>query len=327
MSLASLMASYKANAGKKRTRNEAEIDIPSSSNGSNSSNSSGGSSRKRLDSALPVEDDEEEPLEMNGPPHYMILGAQKAGTMAAVKNLNKHPEIFCLKEPHFFDLAWHSKTPAQYRKSFQGTGKKILGEKTPENIYVDECAKRMKTVISTKNTKFVLFLRDPIKRAYSAWNMNINRNLDNVPFDEACERNFQNLDEFRSHGTAEYHYVQRGFYMDQIERFLKVFPNRDNLKIIIAEHMRDTQRSKEIYNELFEYLGASPFAFEPEDEHVGSYTKNKKEMSSAMEMKLMKLYAPHNERLFNWLGFRIEEWTTMASIRRKQTERESEKIS
>jgi hypothetical protein len=29
--------------------------------------------------------------------HYIVLGVQKGGTMAAVKNLNKHPDIFCLK--------------------------------------------------------------------------------------------------------------------------------------------------------------------------------------------------------------------------------------
>jgi hypothetical protein len=39
---------------------------------------------------------------------FLIVGAQKAGTMAAVKNLNKHPDLFVLKEIHFFDLGWHS---------------------------------------------------------------------------------------------------------------------------------------------------------------------------------------------------------------------------
>jgi hypothetical protein len=37
---------------------------------------------------------------------FFIVGAQKAGTMAAVKNLNKHPDVFVLKECHFFDLYW-----------------------------------------------------------------------------------------------------------------------------------------------------------------------------------------------------------------------------
>lgn len=44
----------------------------------------------------------------NGKPlvDFFIVGAQKAGTMAAVKNLNKHPDVYVLKECHFFDLYW-----------------------------------------------------------------------------------------------------------------------------------------------------------------------------------------------------------------------------
>ena len=271
--------------------------------------------------ATTAEPEEEESIWKQGPPHYLILGAQKAGTMACVLNLNKHPEIFCLKEPHYFDLGWHSRTPVQYRNSFKQSSKKILGEKTPELIYVDECAIRMKTVVSSKTTKFVLFLRDPIKRAYSAWNMNVNRHTETSPFDEVCERNFQNLTEFRSHGTAEYHYVQRGFYMEQIERFLNVFPNRDNFMIIIAEHMRDKARAKEIYSKLFTFLGASQYEFEPEDEHVGTYNADKATMSANMEMKLMKVYHSHNERLFKFLGYRIDEWTSMKSIKEKNAKK------
>ena len=41
-------------------------------------------------------------------PQFLIIGAQKAGTMAAVKNLNKHPDIFVASEVHYFDLAWHT---------------------------------------------------------------------------------------------------------------------------------------------------------------------------------------------------------------------------
>lgn len=239
------------------------------------------------------------------PPDFIILGAQKAGTMAAVKNLNKHPEIFVLKEPHFFDLGWHSRTISWYCKQFSGTGKRIRGEKTPELIYVDECAHRMKQVCP--DAKFILFLRDPVKRAYSAWNMNINRNTEEHPFDTCCKRNFDNLTEFRSHGTAEYHYVQRGFYMDQIDRFLKEFPERNNLLIVIAEHVRsDPQRE---YRRIFDFLGAQgDQLIELEDEHVGSYSKP---MSEAVAAKLRKLYQPHNERLFAFLGFRIPEWESV----------------
>jgi len=236
------------------------------------------------------------------PPDFLILGAQKAGTMAAVKNLNKHPELFVLKEPHYFDLGWHSKSVATYCRQFHGTGKRVRGEKTPELIYVDECAPRMKQVCP--DAKFILFLRDPVKRAYSAWNMNINRNTEELPFDACVKRCMDNLSEFRSHGTAEYHYVQRGFYFEQIERFLRVFPDRSRLLIVIAEHVRaDAKRE---YRRMYDFLGVGDMpTLSLEDEHVGSYSKP---MSDAVRDRLRRLYRPHNERLFQFLGFRIPEW-------------------
>jgi hypothetical protein len=161
-----------------------------------------------------------------GPPHFLILGAQKAGTMAAVKNMNKHPDVFVYSEPHYFDLGWHAKSMKEYRSMFEtaGRGKKILGEKTPELIYVDECADRIQQVCP--HAKFLLFLRDPVKRAYSAWNMNRSKGRESRTFDECVSSNLKNLDEYRSYGTAEFHYVQRGLYYDQIQRFLKTFPDR-----------------------------------------------------------------------------------------------------
>ena len=83
-----------------------------------------------------------------GPPHYLIIGAQKAGTMAAVKNLNKHPQVSCLSEVHYFDLGWHNKTKSEYRDMFRGP-ELMLGEKTPELIYVDECLVRIPSIYCT----------------------------------------------------------------------------------------------------------------------------------------------------------------------------------
>ena len=163
-----------------------------------------------------------------GPPHFLIIGAQKAGTMAAVKNLNKHPEIACISEEHYFDLGWHNKTVKHYRSLFTKLcvkEKRIIGEKTPEYGYVEECHSRINSVCSP-DTKFIFMIRDPAKRAFSAWSMNVGRNFETNLFDECVDMNLKNLNEYRSHGTAEHHYVQRGFYLDQILKFLETFPNR-----------------------------------------------------------------------------------------------------
>lgn len=154
---------------------------------------------------------------------FLIIGVQKAGTMAAVKNLNKHPEIFVCREPHFFDLYWDM--GLDWYKSKLRSNKKFIGEKTPELIYVDACAPRMKQVCP--DARFILMLRDPVKRAYSSWNMQTGRNMEELPFGECVDRELNTMmGEKRVFGTAEYHYIQKGFYMDQIERFLKVFPDR-----------------------------------------------------------------------------------------------------
>lgn len=233
-------------------------------------------------------------------PQFLIVGAQKAGTMAAVKNLNKHPDIFVACEVHYFDLAWHTKDVKWYSSQLQST-KKIIGEKTPELIYVDECAQRIKQVCP--GSKFILFLRDPTSRAYSSWNMNVSKNREGATFDECIQRNLNNLDEFRSYGTGEFHYVQRGFYMDQIERFMKVFPNKENLLVVVAERIKANPLVE--YQRIFDFLGAKPFDFTPEDDHIGLYTSK---LSPRVAERLRKVYRSHNERLFAFLGYRINEW-------------------
>lgn len=94
---------------------------------------------------------------------FLIVGAQKAGTMAAVKNLNKHPDIGVISEVQFFTFCWDFGVP-WYQRQLRKTSKRIVGEKTPELIYCDDCATRIKEVCP--DAKFILFLRDPIKRLF-----------------------------------------------------------------------------------------------------------------------------------------------------------------
>ena len=96
----------------------------------------------------------------------------------------------------------------------------IVGEKTPEYIYVDEALPRIKELCP--NVKFLLYLRDPVKRAYSNWNMMVVKRQEAESFEECIEREMTTqMNEQRSYGTSEFHYIQKGFYMDQIERYMQ----------------------------------------------------------------------------------------------------------
>ena len=246
---------------------------------------------------------------------YIIIGTQKGGTMAAVENLNRHPNIFCLKEPHFFDqssvfqrgLTWYK----DILNNSNTSNKLIIGEKTPELIYIEDSLPRIKEICP--NVKFILFLRDPIKRAYSNWSMMVGKNREELSFDEAISRELKELmNEKRSYGTSEYHYIQKGFYMDQIERFLKIFPDKSKLLIVISERVRNN--GNEEYNKIFSYLNADSFQLEggASEVYVGSYTKGDK-MNERCRKRLAQIYETHNKRLFEWLGYDIPEWISSSS--------------
>jgi hypothetical protein len=57
--------------------------------------------------------------------------------------------------------------------------------------------------------------------------MEIKNSMESLTFEECISRELEaHMNEKRTYGNAEFHYIQRGFYMDQIERFQKHFPDR-----------------------------------------------------------------------------------------------------
>lgn len=57
--------------------------------------------------------------------------------------------------------------------------------------------------------------------------MEIQTKRESLSFSDCVDRELRTMmNERRTYGTAEYHFIQRGFYMDQVERFQAVFPNK-----------------------------------------------------------------------------------------------------
>lgn len=239
-------------------------------------------------------------------PTFLIIGVMKSSTTSAIGYFNQHPDIYISwKELHFFNENY-SKGIDWYEKQFPE--KRIaIGEKTPMYCFSRVALKRIKK--DYPNIKLILFLRDPITRAYSQFNhmkqgtikngmkspffININHSIKNrIEIDKKKKR-------FRNRKTI----LQRGFYMDQINFILTLFP-RENLKIIIHEHY--TKDHFKINNELFTFIGVKPLKkIKYKHDHKRSYEN--KMISSEIHF-LKKIYKPHNEKLFKFIGFRIHEW-------------------
>ena len=120
---------------------------------------------------------------------FLIVGAQKSGTSALDEYLRGHSEIQMAKrkEAHFFDVENNFVSRVDYSKYHalfeDDCGRTRKGEATPIYMYWYEAPKRIWEY--NPNMKLMAVLRNPIDRAFSHWNMERDKNTDNLPFSEA----------------------------------------------------------------------------------------------------------------------------------------------
>jgi hypothetical protein len=74
------------------------------------------------------------------------------------------------------------------------------------------------------------------------------------------------------------------------------------MHVVISERVRDAASSQGQYDAIFAHLGAEPFQFEATEEYVGGYSAPaaSRGMGERVKSRLVKLFAAHNERLFDW---------------------------
>jgi len=150
-------------------------------------------------------------------PQVIIGGVQKGGTKALIDYLSQHDKIYAYPhEIHFFS---RDKT---YKKGFDwychrfddARPDQIAIEKSPSYIYTPHVAERIQAVLP--DIKLIFILRDPVKRAYSHYWMNVRKGLERRKFAEAIRAPQQPEPETRN-------YVSRGFYDEQLQQFYDIF--------------------------------------------------------------------------------------------------------
>jgi hypothetical protein len=187
--------------------------------------------------------------------NFYCVGAQKAGTTTLHDILNQHPDVFLpkTKEAHFFDndekfekgLEWYENTFFN-----ESSNEKILGSCNPEYMYFEEVPKRIFETLG-KDVKLIFLLRNPVNRAYSHYLMSKRRCIEELSFTAALkqEKNRINKDYFNK---THFSYASRGFYSEQIKRYLKYFP-KENMMFIRFEDDFIKNRAKTI-KEVISFL-------------------------------------------------------------------------
>ena len=234
---------------------------------------------------------------------FIIAGTMKGGTTAAIKNFNKHPEISMVeKEIHYYDKKIDYQRGVDWYKSHFDYSKKIVGDKAPDVMYMTSCLELLQ--ITNPQVKILLFLRNPIERAYSHWKMtrDLFRNTSSFEFSIQDELDHR-MGENRLYNVAFWHhFIQRGFYYEQIMEILKYFP-KDNIFIVISEKVRNNMDKE--YQNIFRFLGVSNFHTKFEEDFV-SKKGDTLDKNSKIYKDLKKLYKEDIKKLEKYLGYKTD---------------------
>lgn len=203
-------------------------------------------------------------------PDFIIAGATRSGTTSLYYYLKQHPEIGfpSLKEPRYFssiDLNLPQKGPGDntvdqklildfetYENLFSSlSGVKRIGEASSEYLsHYDQAAAEIKKMLG--DVQILLILRNPVERAYSAYN---NLKRDGREFETFENAIMKEEERIADNWDIMWAYKYVGLYYEQVKKYLETF---SKVKILIFEDFAKNPQ-KEL-KEIFQFLNVSPDA-------------------------------------------------------------------
>ena len=164
------------------------------------------------------------------------------------------------KELHFFDREEENTDYKKYHANFKPKPQhRVIGEASPIYMYWETAPYRIWKY--NPKMKWILALRNPAERAFSAWNMETKRDHEKLPFAEAIEKEPERCRTALPLQHRVYSYVDRGFYAHQVRRLFNIF-GQDNVLVLLSEELRN-QHQKTL-RRVFEFLGVDSAFVPPE---------------------------------------------------------------
>jgi hypothetical protein len=212
------------------------------------------------------------PGESSGPPSFVGIGAQKAGTTWWYELMSTHPDIASRddihKERHFFDRfgarAMRASEIDQYHRWFPRPAGMLTGEWTPDYLsfpWVPPLLQR-----AAPDARLLVLLRDPVERFRSG--------LDHL---QAMGG--------RRDGAAISDTVQRGFYFRSLQVWLDHFDPEQLLVLQYEQCLVDRDRQLDA---TFAHLGLAPH-HPPERDRPES---TRRVLDDQVREYLVSVYAP-----------------------------------
>ena len=164
-------------------------------------------------------------------PDFLVLGTQKGGTTTLQQLLIQHPGV-CLapgKEVHYFSKHWDQPT-AWYASHYAGAApQQRCGDITPFYLFHPQAPKRIHSLLP--NAQLIVLLRDPVERALSQYFHSVRLGFETLPLEDALDAEEERLSTGKLQHLQEHSYVSRSRYLEQLDRYLELFPGRQLLML------------------------------------------------------------------------------------------------
>ncbi|MFT5846834.1 MAG: hypothetical protein ACJARX_000317 [Psychroserpens sp.] len=228
-------------------------------------------------------------------PDFLIVGAAKCGTTSLGDYLNEHKDMFICnpKEPKyltysFLKNAYKGKgddfTKEKATSSLEGY--KTLFKKAKENqlkgessvdllYYYDKTIPIIKEVLG--DPKIIIMLRNPSKRAFSAYSHLVRDGRESLSFLEGLNREEERIQQDYEFIWA---YKNAGFYADATQAFLDNFTN---VKVIIFEDFVKNQ--EENTKDVLSFLGVKKESSRFSEVHRNVSGKPKSQLLNTLLLK------------------------------------------
>ena len=215
--------------------------------------------------------------EVVGPPDFVGIGVQKAGTTWWFGLIVAHPEVAqratVHKERHYFaPFATGAFGPEQVRRycdSFPRPPGKKTGEWTPDYLYqpwVPELLER-----AAPEARLLVMLRDPVERFVSGLT-------------------HSQLGPGAHYGTVLAEAVDRGFYAAALARW---GPALQAGRVLVQQYERCASHAEEELARTYRFLGLDDTFRPPHVHHVSSPTRQEKvALDDEARARLVELYTP-----------------------------------
>lgn len=178
-------------------------------------------------------------------PNFIGLGVQRAATTWLHHCLSEHPNVFVPEAKELFYFSTRYEMGQEwYESHFKPTpDQTAVGEITPSYLQHPGAAQRMAELVP--DARLFVVLREPVSRAYSAYQLFKDKRYADASFAQAC--------------TPESDLVHHSLYASALSGFYRCFP-RENVRVYLYEQVE--QDRDNTLRDLYRHLGVDE-SFKP----------------------------------------------------------------